>query len=510
MHKSSAHSTLSAFMLILSVASSFAAAAEAVGGISAEDSLTLNLETALKILIENNADVQEAKFNWISQAEMTKGAYGDFEPHLTGRINKEKGDRPSALFTETKDEYKIGIQGKLPSATEYSVGFNQATYTHSEYTSELYFGGELRQHVLKDGLLYFSPTAQLREAYLQQEIAYQKYRNTLSDVLDKFYDAYWNYFYAEQTLQFATKSAQVAKQIADDAEKRQQLGVLSVLDRQKAIAEYSDRESSRLTALNQLRSARLNLLLALSATELIQDPRPIAISLPSDIDTSAQVQQVIAIDSVYRLHPAYMQQQAELDLREEELKQHRTKSLPTLDLIGSYGVRSRDKEARTAVRDFRHPEDRQTVLSGGIEIDIPLFANVSERHQIAAEKVNVRSARTRLVLIQNKLSEEFSILQKRSVEIREQWKFSQIAVTYHETELQEEFKKLELGKSNYHIIFDMEEDLRQAEQHHLENTRDLHLIDVKLLIAKGELLRENGLETWEQGKPALRKELLHE
>jgi len=500
MHKLSAHLTLFAFILIFSVARSFAT----------EDSLRLNLETALKILIENNTDVQEAKYNWIAQAEMTKGAYGDFEPHLNGRASKERGDRPSALFTETKDEYKIGIQGKLPSATEYSVGFNQATYTHSEYTSELYFGGELRQHVLKDGLLYFSPTAQLREAYLQQEIAYQKYRNTLSDVLDKFYDAYWNYFYAEQTLQFATKSSQVAKQIADDAEKRQQLGILSVLDKQKAVAEYSDRESGRLTAMNQLRSARLNLLLAISASEIIQDPRPIAISLPSDIDTSIQVKPVDAEDSIYRLHPAYMQQQAELDLREEELKLHRTKSLPTLDIIGNYGIRSRDKEARTAIRNFKHPEDRQTVLAGGIEIDIPLFANINERHQIAAQKVNVRAARTRLALIQNKLLEEFSILQKRSIEIREQWKFSEIAVNYHEMELQEEFKKMELGKSNYHIIFDMEEDLRKAEQRHLENTRDLHLIDVKLLIAKGELLRENGLETWDQGKPALRKELLHE
>lgn len=245
------------------------------------DSLVLDFDTALKTVIENNADVQEAKYNWIAQAETARGYYGDFEPHLVGRMNKERGDRPSALFTETRDEYKIGIQGKLPTATEYNVGFNQATYTHSDYTSELYFGAELRQHILKEGLLYFSPTSRLREAYLQQEVAYHKYRGALNDVLDKFYDAYWNYYYAEQTLLFATKSAQVAKQIADDAGKRQQLGILSVLDLQKAIAEYSDRESARLSALDQLRNARLNLLLTLSSSEYVQDQRPLAIRPPN-------------------------------------------------------------------------------------------------------------------------------------------------------------------------------------------------------------------------------------
>ncbi|MBQ9224956.1 MAG: TolC family protein [Fibrobacter sp.] len=203
-------------------------------------------------------------------------------------------------------------------------------------------------------------------------------------------------------------------------------------------------------------------------------------------------------------------QLAELDLREEGLKQHRTRALPTLDLVGNFGIRSRNSDARRAVRDFKHAENRQTVLSGGIEIDIPLFANMGERHQAAAEKINVRAARVRLALIQDKLAEELRNLQKRATEIREQTRLSQIAVTYHETELQEEFKKMELGKSNYHVIFDMEEDLRKAEQRHLENIRDMHLVDVKLLLAKGALLRENGLETWNQGTPTLRKELLNE
>ena len=163
----------------------------------AEDSLFIDFEKAIETVVKNNADIQEAKFLWRSNTELASGAYGDFEPHLVGRLNKERGDSPSALFTETKDEYKLGVQGKLPTGTEYNAGFNQATYTHSDYTSELYFGAELRQHLLKDGLLFFAPTKNIREAKLQKELAYQKYRETLSDILEKFCNAYWNYHFAQ-------------------------------------------------------------------------------------------------------------------------------------------------------------------------------------------------------------------------------------------------------------------------------------------------------------------------
>ncbi len=85
---------------------------------------------------------------------------------------------------------------------------------------------------------------------------------------------------------------------------------------------------------------------------------------------------------------------------------------------------------------------------------------------------------------------------------------SKTAVAYHENELQEEFKKMELGKSNYHLIFDMEDDLRQAQQRHLECMKQLRIIDIRLVRATGKLLLQNGLESWEDGKIILRKDLL--
>ena len=475
-----------------------------------EDSLVINFNEALKMVIGNNSDVQEAKYNWIVRSEYAQGAYGNFEPHLIGRAFKERGESPSALFTETKDEYKIGVQGKLPTGTEYDVGFNQATYTHSDYTSELYFGAELRQHLLKDGPLYLSPTNDLRSAKFQKEYAYQKYREALSEILEKFCDSYWNYYYSQQMLQFSTESAKVAADIVNDAQKRVKHGLLSQLDYQKTIAEFSNREAARLEALDKLRAARLDFLLMLSSTEMLQDERPLAIAPDTKLDSGRVLDSLTFIDSISAMHPTYLSQNAELDIRETELDLHKSNFLPKVDLVGNYGIRNRDNNAHAAVAGFKSKNIRQTVLAGGIEIDIPLFANIHERHQIAAEKANVRSAKIRLTLIQSKLFEEYKMLKKRAVELREQWQLSEVTVKYHEKELEEEFKKLELGKSNYHQIFETEEDLREAKQRHLESMRLLRVIDVRLARATGKILLQNDLESWKEGKLTLHEDLLHE
>ena len=474
----------------------------------AQDSLFIDFDTALDIIIANNIDIQEARNNWMVQSEAAIGAYGEFEPHLTARASKERGDSPSALFTETKEEYKIGIQGKAPTGTEYNIGFNQAGYTHSDYTSELYFGGELRQHILKDGPLFNATFSNQRLAKLQKEQAFQKYRDKLSEILENFCDIYWNYHFAQQTLHFAEKSSSVASEIVEDARKRYKLGMLSMLDYQKAIAEFSDREAARLEALDKLRNARLSLLLMLSSPELISDSRPISIVPNTTLDSIAILDSLTYLDSISILHPTYLAQNIEVEIRNTNLDKSKNKFLPSIDVFGNYGIRGRDKDAETARKKFKSSSRRQSVLAYGVEIDVPLFANLEARHQVAAEKASVRSARSRLTLLQGKLYEEYRILQQRAWELRNQWKLSETAVAYHENELREEFKKMELGKSNYHLIFDMEDDLRQAQQRHLECMKQLRIIDVRLIRATGKLLLQNGLELWKDGKITLRKDLL--
>ena len=101
-------------------------------------------------------------------------------------------------------------------------------------------------------------------------------------------------------------------------------------------------------------------------------------------------------------------------------------------------------------------------------------------------------------------------MRKRTAEIRDQYLFGATSVEFHEKELEEEFKKMQMGKSNYHQIFDIEEDLRESQKRHLETIRTLHVTKVRESKSKGKLLLQNNLEHWHEGKLLLREDLLSE
>ena len=474
---------------------------------SASDSLVLNLEDAMTLLVRYNPDIQEAKYEWISRSEMATAAYGDFEPRLVGRLNKEEGERPGARFAETKDEYKLGVEGKLPTGTEYNVGFNQVTYQHSDYTSEIYFGAELKQPILR-GFWYWAPLNNVQQAHQEEMSAFHQYRKILTEIIEKVSTAYWDYYYALQVLHFETESVNVAKSIFVDGQKRLQQGKLSAIDLRKAIAELSVRQSRQLEALGAARDARSKLLLLLSAPELLKNEKILTVNPSLAIDSIWRPDSVALIDTLQKIHPEYLQQKAELERRQRIVDYHKSEILPVFNLVGAYGIRSRDDNADAAVARFRSESRRDRVLSGGFEIEVPLFANLKERHLASAEEANVRSAEVHLGLIVNKLIEDNMILRQRAVEIIEQTSYEHTAVEYHEQELVEEMKKLNMGKSNYHVIFDMEEDLREAQKKEIEVVRLTHIIQIQLEKALGTLLLRNKLELWKDNEIYLRDDLV--
>ena len=69
-------------------------------------------------------------------------------------------------------------------------------------------------------------------------------------------------------------------------------------------------------------------------------------------------------------------------------------------------------------------------------------------------------------------------------------------------------KKLNMGKSNYHVIFDMEEDLREAQKKEIEVVRLTHIIQIQLEQALGTLLLRNKLELWKDNEIYLRNDLI--
>ncbi|MDR1760227.1 MAG: TolC family protein [Fibrobacter sp.] len=472
----------------------------------AADSTLLSLDSALILLIKNNPDIQEAKYQWLSKSAIAASAYGSFEPKLVGRAHRERADRPGALFTEAKDEYKLAVQGSLPTGTQYDVGFNQLTYKHSDYISELYFGGELKQPLLK-GFMYFAPTNEIRQARAEKEVYFQNFRKKLTEIIEQLETTYWDFYYYLQILNFENESVEIAKTITQDAEKRLMQGKMSPLDLQKAKAELAVRLSRQLEALGNVRYKHSEFMLLLASPELLNDPRPLTVHPNLNEIPDIPADSLLMIDSLKKIHPEFLGQKSEIEKRRHNRDLYKSERLPTLNLIGSYGIRARDNSAHDAVLKFRSEKRRSKVLAGGIEIEIPLFTGYREKYIVKAEEMNIRAAQVRLNLTSHKLTEDSFLLRKRVMELSEQMVFEKTAVEFHKKELEEEYKKLLAGKSNLHIIFDKEDDLREAQKKEIEQIRLYHICLIQLQKVQGTLLIKNKLEILKDDTIYLREDL---
>lgn len=460
--------------------------------------LALPLSKALEHFLLYNPDVREAIYEWRYRQELSSSNWGEYEPRLVGRINQERAGRNKALFEEVKEEYKLGIEGDLMTGTSYDIGFTQTSYHHSDYNSEIYVGAKAKQSLLK-GVWYGAPLLSLRISQAEEKKSLHDLRAKLAEMVEKLCNNYWDYSYRLSLEEFETQSVQVAKTVLEDAMKRVQAGKMSSLDAHKASAELAVRQSRLLDAQSSTRESRSELLL------LIADPawlhrEAFYVQPSSGISSLPSLDSLQAQDSIQAKHPEYLSAFYELEKRSLNRDKHKDQRLPSVSLLGSYGVRARGKTEAAAINKFQDPSMREMVASAGIEFEVPLFASHRERHLVKAEEQNIRSGQVRLKLITYKLAEDYLTLKKRLSEIQLQADFEHRYVQYHQDELKSEFQKLSAGKSNLKTVFEVEEKLREAQRKELEVNRIAHVIETRLDRTIGRLLGINGLETYSNGQ----------
>jgi len=469
------------------------------------DQFLLTIDDALGRLLLHNPDIAEARYLWFSKQHTAYASWGDFEPKLVGRYNKQRSAPNGSVAAEFKNEYKLGVQGSLITGTQYDVGFNQTSYEHSLEKSTLYFGATVKQPLMR-GVWFGAQWANQVLAKLDEKKSLQEYRTQLAEIIGKLFTAYWDYYYACQVLFYEKQSVNVAQSIFDDGIKRVEQGKLSRLDLTKAQAELAIRLSRKMDAESMVRDAQNQLSLLLADPTLLSNPN-LNVELQWDENVSGVSESKLPSESIFQLNPAYLGQFSEVERLKIIKKAHIDQALPSVNLVGSYGISATNRSADMAIQTFEDPGLRDKVVSGGIEIEVPLIGNYKERHNVQAAEQNIRAAQLRLDLIGNQLKQDSEILQQRSTELRKQSRYERTSVAYHESELSSEIQKLDAGKSNYHAIFEIEEKLREAQKKELEVVRAFELNDVKLKTSLGRLLIDYGLEKYEQGQILLRRDL---
>jgi len=313
----------------------------------------------------------------------------------------------------------------------------------------------------------------------------------LQQILAQVETAWYGLIQARESIRVQEDAVRLATQLFEDNRRKVQIGAMSILDEKQAEsqaaaarADLSVTRRAFAEAQNRLKS----LLLAdqrsfrevdiVAAGELTVEPM--------NLDSVASGE--VALEK----RPDLRQARLALERQGITVAYQRNQTLPSLDLVGGYGVAASQEDSYgDAIEQIESANE--PYWTAGITLTFPLGNRAaSTRHQqsvATAEKMRLQLRQleeTALVEVDNASLSVASGL--------EQVEASQEARKYAEQALEAEQRKLASGKSTSFVVLQLQRNLTQARQAEIQARADYNLQRSTLALAEGRMLERHGVE----------------
>lgn len=462
------------------------------------DSLTL--ESAVRILIEKNSDIQSAVSSYYSYSAKEQAAWYENEPRFVSSYDREINTSPSYMNDEIGESWSVGVEGEFLTGTGYSVKHTQQNYLY-KFTDvnkpSVRTDISLSQSLLQ-GIGFGNSFSSIRIAKVDEEIALQKLRSIVSTSIADLEKAYWNLAYSQEVLRITRHSAALAKRIYDESSIWFNVGKISNLDVMESSANYAERQTYVISAESQFEEAQKNMrtLLSIDSTDL-----NILIAVDSihselyDFETVEHIR--------YEHQPDLLVRKGELEREKIIVNYYRDRVLPILNLTGSYTVVSTAYSLDQAREDFFANGDFSSGLKGGLEFVVPLAGSGKARKDLLAEKYNLYNAQLSVKQLEQELLNESTALRSNYVNYKENLENIKKVEQFREEILAVELARLRAGKSNVRLLFEKEQDLLKTYQWKLDVVISLLEASIQARKIGGTILSAYQLEIIEDGHSVL-------
>jgi len=391
-----------------------------------QDELALSVQEAITMSIENNLDVEIARFTpLISDLDHT-AAWGAYDPNAFGSFEYESTQRPVAsallvgtnLSLERKTSGAAGVTGLIPRlGAQYEIAYGgQKLQSNSsiqslspEYRTNLL--GTLTLPVLK-GAWWGGPWVAVKQTGIGAEIADEDFRRNLMDLTTATRNAYWGVSAAGEERLVAQKSLEQRKALLNQTQAQYEVGVVSRVEVTQAEAGVAEGEVNLIIADNNYRAAQDQLIDVVLGPHLTPDSqleiRPT--DSPDEIVTY-EVDREEANRKALAHRPEIASARKNIELQEIELKFRRNQRLPQVDLNLSYGYNGLGGSNNSAPqfgaalppvhRSYSSAHDdwfsnrAASQWSGGAVVTIPI-GNVTGRAGVSKAHLELRRAKTQL------------------------------------------------------------------------------------------------------------------
>jgi outer membrane protein TolC len=497
----------------------------ALPGPTLHGELALSLQDAIKMTIENNLDVQIARYDPLIADEDATAAWGLYDPRSYAQYLFAHREIPVASTLQSgavvrEDEHTglAGVTGLVPKLgwqyeIAYSAGALESTSSIQDLSPEYTQGlvGSLTLPLLKD-FLWSEPWLLVKSTEIGAESSLDVFRGTLMDTIQSVEQAYWGLVAAKERLRVANKSLESNLTLLDQTKAQYDVGVVSRVEVVEAEAGVAERELNRITQENLYRTSQdrlIDLVLGPNLTpdstlEIVPTSNPDVVQY--DVDPEA------ATAKALENRPEIAAARLELERRDLNLKFARNQTLPQLDAVGSYGyngIAGRTNPAPgisgqprqpvvgvgrsfgDADDDFFHDDGARSWTAGGV-FSIPL-GNVTARAEARRAELELRKARTQVRRIEQSIVLEVRDAIRNMLSAQEGIEAAERRRLAAAEQFRAENIRLEHGESTPFDVLQRERDLVDAESQKIAALQIYRDSLAALDRAQGTILRDRNV-----------------
>ena len=472
---------------------------EAAGTESAEAPLTIGIQEAILMAMENNRSLIVERMNPDIMRTFEKEERSVFDPVLGAEVSPRRtvADRLSRAGSSTESQIVDTVSGSLSLGKFFSTGttlelLGSSNYTDSSLYSDTFTSNRLGVTVtqaLLQGMNVRANMAGVHQAGIDILISEYELRGFAEVLLEEVELNFWDYALAQKQIEIYTDSLNLAQQQLSEAQERIKIGKLAEIELAASQAEVALRRENLINARSDLAKERLNLLRLLNPSPSVNWSRGITLKYQTSLPEIELVDVEQHVQVAMKMRPEL--NQARLQIKQGDLEVVKTKNglLPIMDAFINFG---KSGYADTFDRSLRNLDEDSYDVTFGLTFEYPM-ANRSARARY-----------TRAVLSREQMQKALdNLIQLVQVDVRSAYievtrAREQITATaatrkFQEAKLRAESEKFRVGTSTSLLVAQAQRDLVASQIAEIEAFANYLKALVSLFRLEGSLLQRRGI-----------------
>jgi outer membrane protein TolC len=454
------------------------------------ETMSLSLEQASRIGLENNLDIQMAKYDsYIKRTTLdeTQSLFDTFLNAEAAYYNDQQKTASSLSGTKNVlNSYSVGLTKKIPTGTTLGLEFSdERNSSNSTFTSiNPNHDAKVRFTInqpLGDNFFGMLDRGLIKINRLDVENTDYQVLNRIELSLAGLQKAYWKLALRFSQLEIARAMLERAEYYYEVFQKKHSLGMVEDAELFAQHANLLQRKIDVKLAYQHIRAAQNDLLFALNEDDFSINILP--------IDEMERMMEKITVQKSLRQailnRRDYKQAGNNLKIKKINLSMKKNSVWPQIDINASFAHNGLDRDQSNAWEDITKEDNPEMYI--GLNVSVPL-----ENRKAQAQKKQAKQEKAQAIIGIKKLEHQIIIEVNNLVDAVnvacENIKLNQKIVALNEKKLKYEEKRFQSGRSTTDTLVRYQQDLLAAQNSLAQNLFDYRAALIDLNVAQNSLL----------------------